>query len=311
MNRTIDIVIATDSNYLIHAATLIQSIHENVKGKIHIHIFAFNLNEKEKDFLSFIKDIEYHFYNMNIGTIRERLFSSCKLIGDRSFATYARLLIPELLPKEIKKCIYLDVDGIVLNDLGNLYENPIEGYAIAGVLDTNPIRRHFSVGLSQNEPYINAGMILWNLIYCRNNNIVNKFKEFITKKNGEVDAMDQGTLNGTLSDVTLIIPPKFNTLTSFYEMKVSDMAKIYKHTPYSQAQIDEAISDPYFIHFTPSMTTRPWIKRCKHPLKNLYWKYRLKVNNTYLLSPDKRPMKQKILSFLFYNMKPLYFCLLK
>lgn len=194
----------------------------------------------------------------------------------------------------------MDVDAVVLNDLNELHMQPIDGYAIAGVLDANPQSRHSNVGLTRDMSYINAGMILWNLEYCRQNKVVDRFAQFITERDGKIDAMDQGTINGTLSAEIKTIEPWFNSLTAFFQLTAKQIRELYDVNTYSDAQLIVARQNPTFVHFTPNMTTRPWVKDCKHPLRSEYWKYRLAVNPEYSLQDDNRPTKLKILSTLYY-----------
>lgn len=42
---------------------------------------------------------------------------------------------------------------------------------------------------------------------------------------------------------------------------------------YNEIEIDEAVKNPVFIHYTPAFVNRPWIEGCKHPLTPLYKSY--------------------------------------
>lgn len=309
----IHIVVATDSNYLVHTGTLLQSIACNNARTAVVHVFAFNLSDCDKENLSAIFDmIQCVFYDVNDKTIEKRLFAGQQISGDRSLATYSRLLIPELLPDDISRCFYMDVDAVVLDDLNEIYSTDLEGYAIAGVLDTNPIKRHYAVGLDDKDNYINAGMILWNLDYCRKNNVVDRFAEFIAEHNGNVDAMDQGTINGVLSNKTKVLHPKANVLTSFFQMDSKIIREMYGVKTYSDDEIAEATTNPVFVHFTPNFVSRPWIKRCRHPLAQRYWQYRRMIDPNGQPLPDCRPLKMKLLSSLFYTLPwTLYKLILK
>ena len=295
------IVIATDDNYAIHARTLIHSVLDNEIHPLHFHIISFDLSEENTEkFKSLRSDrLQMSFIAMSTKDIQERLFSNKTLEGDRSLATYARLLIPEIIDQNINRCVYLDVDGLILNSMAPMYEINLDDYPIAGVIDTNPISRHIAVGLDKKDVYINAGMIIWNLNYCRSHNVVDQFAEFIQNKKGKVDAMDQGTINGVLSKYIKPLPPCFNALTTFFQLSNSQIKILYGGELRDELEIEEARKNPIFVHFTPNNTTRPWIKNCRHPLRSFYWKYR-EDNDKIILQEDKRNIKLKILSLLFY-----------
>lgn len=307
MTDTIHIVVATDANYLIHTATLLQSIADNCHSPVVMHVLESGIGDPGREMLSGVSySIACRFYQVDDTVIQQRLFNGGAIGGDRSLSSFARLMIPELLDADIHRCLYMDVDAIVLSDLNSIYAIDLVGYAIAGVLDANPVRRHLSVGLSPADVYINSGMILWNLDYCRQHNVVDRFASFIAGYNGNVDAMDQGTLNGVLSKETFIISPSNNMLTAFFQLTAQEISHIYGVKTYTQPDYEAGRKSPVFVHFTPNLTTRPWVKNCRHPLKNLYWKYRLKVDPAYRLQRDTRPAKIKMLSWLFYNCKPIW-----
>lgn len=303
-----DIVVASDENYVPHLATLICSVYDNNKDEnIVFHIFDNGISEESYRKIEKLKKISegrctFVRYTVTDDEIKKRI--GCDLAKDRSLSTYARILIPEILDKNIEVALYLDVDAIVKGSLLPLYSLPdFENYAIAGVRDINPAERRYHVGLEPQDLYVNAGMLVWNLVYCRNNNITKKLIEFIRKKEGNVDAMDQGTINGVLKNCIYELHPKYNAMTPFFQLNAEELAicggwKKY----YSDELLKEAVETPIFIHFTPNMTTRPWVKGCKHPLKNSYIKYRnmteFQISN---LMSDNRNVKLKILSWFFYH----------
>lgn len=302
-----NIVVASDQNYAPHLETLIVSIAENNKNidLIKFYIFDGGIEKKTAESIRKFKDkyknLEFIFYPMNENVISKMLGGS---VGrDRSLSTYARIFIPNII--EDDRALYLDVDGIVVGSLSEMYNLDISQYAIAGVRDTNPISRHRNVGLSDSDVYINAGMILWNLKKCREINFVKQCIDFVHDYNGNIDAMDQGTINGVLARQGLIklIHPRFNVFTSLFQLTQKDILRIYNlQEYYSDDEIKDARKNPVFIHFTPNMTTRPWIKHCIHPMKKIYWDYRkLTDYGEYHLDKDKRKLKIRLLGFVYRN----------
>lgn len=295
------IVIATDDNYAIHARTLIRSALDNEINPLHFHVLSFNLSNDNIDNFNALKcdKISLSFIPISDEVLRQRLLNGKRIAGDRSLATYARLLIPELMDQSISRCVYLDVDGLILNSMAPMFELNLDNYAMAGVIDINPMERHYAVGLEKGDVYINAGMIIWNLDFCRINHVVDQFAEFIQARDGNVDAMDQGTINGVLSKYIKPCPLCFNVLTPFYQLTAKQIKILYGGDLRSDFELEQACNRPIFVHFTPNNTTRPWVENCKHPLRNVYWKYR--EDNAFVsLQKDKRSKKIRFLSVLFY-----------
>lgn len=299
----INIVVSSDENYVPHLMTLIGSIGTNNErvDSIVIHIFDGGIKEQTRKKIEELKDrflnISFLFYTMTEDVLKEKLG---EVLADRSLSAYARIFIPELLDED--KAIYFDVDAIVLGDLRELYKIDVSKFAIAGVRDTNPIQRHRNVGLQDSDVYINSGMILWNVKKCREIQFTKQCLEFITSRNGNVDAMDQGTINGVLSKMGMIriLPPQYNVMTSLFQFTREDIIKMYQLSDYyADSQITYAKKQPLFVHFTPNFTTRPWERHCKHPLRNLYWQYRIDtMGEEKKLSDDKRSIKHRILGWI-------------
>lgn len=311
--ENINIVVASDENYVPHLETLLVSIGEtNADIKlINIYILDGGISDKFKENIIRLKEkyknFAFTFCSMT-ETIIFELLGGLGISKDRSLSTFARVFIPEIIPD--RKAIYFDVDGIVLSDLREFYQNDLSGFAIAGVSDSNPILRHRNVGLEDQNIYINAGVILWNLELCRKINFIQQCKDFIKEHDGKVDAMDQGTINGVLGSQGLIkvLHPKYNVFTSLYQLNRKEILQIY-HLPdfYSDSQIQEAINNPVFVHFTPNMTTRPWVKHCKHPMKDEYWRFRSMTEfSEKNLQEDKRKIRLRFMGWIYRNMPAIY-----
>lgn len=307
-----NIVVASDDNYVIHLLTLLVSIGENNKfNDIDFHVFDGGIHQESKNKIYVISkkynNIKVYYYEMTEEKLDGMLGGSIK--KDRSLLTFARIFIPNLINGD--RAIYMDVDAIVKDDLNSLYNLELNGKAIGGVLDTNPISRHFNVGLTKQQIYINAGMILFDLKKCREIEFTKLCLDFIAQRKGEVDAMDQGTINGVLGSRNLIkvINPKYNVLTSFFQLNSKDIQKIYGlPSYYSDNEIENACKYPVFVHFTPNMTTRPWVKNCKHPLRNEYWKYRKSFDKDVFYDEDKRNLKARILGLVYRNLPSSLYC---
>lgn len=313
-NEEINIVVASDINYVPHLMTLVESIGDNNKqvDSIHIHILDGGIEEKAKRKIEKLKDkfcnISFAFYTMTEDILREKLGG---VLADRSLSAYARIFIPELIDHD--KAIYFDVDAVVLKDLRELYQIDISKVAVAGVLDTNPIQRHRNVGLYDNDVYINSGMILWNIKKCREIQFTKQCLDFIRNRQGNVDAMDQGTINGVLGRIRMIqvLPPQYNVMTSLFQLKRMDILRLYQLPDYyTDNAISYAKDHPVFVHFTPNMTTRPWERHCRHPLRDMYWKYRLEsVGGAKVLSNDKRSLKLRILGWIYRTFPIDVYCI--
>lgn len=63
------------------------------------------------------------------------LLDNLKVSEHISIASYFRVLIPNLLPANYKKAIYLDADMIVQRDISKLWNQNIEDYHLLAAQD--------------------------------------------------------------------------------------------------------------------------------------------------------------------------------
>ena len=98
---------------------------------------------------------------------------------------YYRLAAPLLLPEDMERILYLDVDLVVINSLRELYEMDFEGnYYIACshvkeiLTKVNQVR----LGVEEDVPYINTGVMLMNLPLLRENLTLEQISETAERK---------------------------------------------------------------------------------------------------------------------------------
>lgn len=298
-----NIVYSCDDNYAQHTGVSIISLLENNKHFDEINIYIVDNDIKNENKIK-LNDIANR-YKRKISYIDFKKYKEklkLNMEWDISISSYARLFLTSMLPKSIERVLYFDCDSVIIKSLDELWNENIDNYYIAAVEDTvsNSIKK--SVGIDKTERYINAGMLLMNLKKMRENNIEKKFLEFIDKYNGNVIHHDQGVINGVLYKNIKIISPKFNLMTIYYTMSRDEIIEYYGISGefYSQHEIDEAINNVVYIHYTPGFTTRPWVKGCKHPKKYIYLKYLYKTPWSGIkLAKDKSKIKVKVINWIY------------
>ena len=97
---------------------------------------------------------------------------------------------------------------------------------------------------------------------------------------------------------------KYNVITPLYEKGYDDLEKFYRFINYyTKDEVEAAVKDPVFVHFTASSSRRPWIKGCNHPMKTVWEHY--KSLTEWAEVPDKkdnRKPKKKLNDWLYNNL---------
>ena len=299
----VSVVYSSDDNYAQHTGVSIRSLLDNNKhfNKIDIYIIDNEISIPNKEKLNSIVN------NYN-GTIKYIDFSTYKkqlklnMEWNISLTAYARLFLSSMLPKSVEKVLYCDCDTVIVNKLDEIWNIDIDNYYIAGVQDTVSSRTKSAVGINKEFKYINSGMLLINLKKWREDKVQEKFIDFIDKYKGNVIHHDQGVINGVLHKNMKILSPKFNFMTVYYTMSREEMIEYFgiEGEFYSQREIDEAKNNVVFIHYTQGFTTRPWIKGCKHPKKDIYLRYLGETPwNGVNLERDKSKLRVKFIKWLY------------
>ena len=274
------LILSSDNNYAPLLGVAIYTILKNNRSylyktpnnKIIFHILDMNISENNKNLMrDMVEKSGAEIYFIDTSDIHQYLEKTIKL-KVRSIATYYRLFLSSLLDASIDKAIYLDCDSMVNDTLEELWDTDISGYDIAGVLDIISAKNKKCIGLKEEEPYFNAGMLLINLKKWRKDNIEQKMIDFVQQHDGKVCYHDQGTINGVCVNKK-ILHPRYNAMTPFFVMTLKQLKHYHSlKNYYTEKELLEARKKPVFIHFTPYLTDRPWVKGNLHPLRKLYQK---------------------------------------
>ncbi|MGC1314985.1 MAG: glycosyltransferase family 8 protein [Candidatus Acidiferrum sp.] len=126
-------------------------------------------------------------------------FAGFSTIKHISTATYARLLIPRMLPDNIHLALYLDSDILVLHDLARVRELDLGGAALGAILDVR-LDRHIKTSeasiadLPRVRDYFNAAVLLIDVTRWRAERICEKALEYL-EQNPHSPYSDQDALN--------------------------------------------------------------------------------------------------------------------
>ncbi len=149
--------------------------------------------------------------------VNRNLLKGCPLSGHITLAAYFRLLIPDLLPETVAKVVYLDLDLMVLRDIGELYAlEPGKAPVLAIREDDNAIMSTYlrccrEIGIPGDAPYFNSGVLLLNLAVWRAENFSRRLIEFLNLHRDKVAWHDQDAMNALFVGRWVELPLTWNT----------------------------------------------------------------------------------------------------
>lgn len=254
----IEFAFSTDDNYAVHLATVVTSIfeaHRNLNARF--HVLDCGISDERRAALAALFDgtaseIEFH-------PIKEELTLGASTPSYISSATLARLLLPSIL-KDVDRILYLDIDIVVVSDLTELWETPLYGN-IAGMVEsywTKYKTYKKKIGLRVDDPYFNAGVIVFDLKAMRDEAISDKFLSYFDESKSWIEFADQDVINHCLVGRIKPLSPRWNVPTGVTGWLPGDTITI------NQALNQEALEKPAIAHFTGSR--KAWHRDCDHPL---------------------------------------------
>ncbi|MGD0137548.1 MAG: glycosyltransferase family 8 protein [Tepidisphaeraceae bacterium] len=176
-----------------------------------------------------------------------------------SRATYLRLAIGRLLSADVNRILYLDSDVLVLGDVADLWDTPLENNVIGAVRDFGTQRSGQqdalgycieACGMDGSRPLFNAGVLLMDLEAYREQRIEEQCIDFLRRWQANIRSADQDALNAVLHDRWKALHFRWNT-------QVGPLA-VFSRAGSLSPQEEASLADlhPAILHFSGSC--KPW-----------------------------------------------------
>jgi lipopolysaccharide biosynthesis glycosyltransferase len=277
---------------------IILSADNNFAPLMYITMFSILKNANENTFCDFYLLIHPNFeqrYKDEITKLGEK-YNNCKITfidmgtaftdvipGGYPAAAYYRLATANLLPN-YTKCLYLDVDILVLHDLGDLYNIDIDSCYIAGMKDmgiadsewfSQWFSHYIKFDLQIPDPYqyINSGVLLMNLDLIRKDGLTEKLTS--VAKHG-IDGQrpfsfaDQDVWNKVCLGRIKFLDPEWNVFSHLL-LILEKSQEYYKKAGiiFGKKQFEKACINPCIVHFAGP---KPWANPSQ-PYADEWWEY--------------------------------------
>lgn len=272
-NPQTTVVMCSDESYIIPTYIALFSLLKNYRGTNELAVFILTRNnENFSKYMSLFQMLEgefafLQFRILSVGACFDEVKTNSAYISN---ATMYRLLIPQIV--EVEKCIYLDSDLIVEEDISCLFDIDISGYCVAGVKDLtiakNIQTRHSRFLGIPTTDYIQAGVLLMNLNEIRR---LELDKELVFQgRNEDYPYNDQDILNRVFWGRIKTIDLRFNVVTVNINRNDNGLVKLY-----GMEKVKKAKERPVVIHYAGYR--KPWVYKHMYCAKK-WWKY-IKMQN--------------------------------
>ncbi|HNO49145.1 MAG TPA: glycosyltransferase family 8 protein [Chitinophagales bacterium] len=276
------LAITLDQNLYIQLFALLSSIISNKNNNTHIaiHCIATGLSAAQLEKIT--NYLQQNNISINFYEIDERLTKQFYIHNKKSFtaAAYYRLFFTDLVPENVERLLYIDIDTLVLKDLTELYYQNIDNYVIGAIYD-NYVKTQELIGITEEGQYFNSGVLLIDVKKWIEQNITQKCIDYLLEYPERIKFVDQCVLNAVFQNNYFKLPIYCNMMYSYLPEKSS------------KEELNRIKQKITIIHFT---LHKPWTMLCKNPYRKLYRYYLQK-------SPQKN--EKVIIDFNYRKIKDL------
>jgi lipopolysaccharide biosynthesis glycosyltransferase len=257
--QKVELLMCADDTYAQHLTVCLASLLANNPTILIELCIAGEINKTNKDNILQIRNqfenIIIRFENVN----RDKLEH---LPRRDTLTRYARHLISDFYGPSVQKVLYLDCDIVVTGDIAGLWQTDLSDYLLAAVPIPWFDRDHVP-GFPEDTPYVNSGVILFNLERWRTEDNERRIFDYIDKHRDVLRDRDQDALNGCFHGSILYLDYKWNVINPYFRRQPC--------AALSEGDFARILSDARLIHFNGGR--KPWHYVSNHPRKGEYYKY--------------------------------------
>ena len=215
-NPDVNIVFVIDKNYPIYNLLTINSILRNSKENFQFYIIESDIPEFTKLMMKLYVYTKLH---GNITFLHQPIYDKWETKHEQLLPiVITKIMIPRLIPKKIKKILYLDSDLLVTDDIKKLYDIELDGKPIGMVSDCRYPKGYIPEVFKPY--YYNSGIMLLDLNMWRQENLSEVLDNYwqdnydlfveTEKEIKKFEYCDQDLINIALAGRIKSLPQKWN-----------------------------------------------------------------------------------------------------
>ena len=303
--KILNVLYQTDDNYAPIAGVSMTSLFETNKHLDEIHVYMLDDGISKENLEKYQTLCEQYGRDLTVidtKPIEEKLKSYGVGTFRNVYTVYFTMFVMNDLSLKTDRIFKLDADTIVKGPLDELCAFDFRGNYLAATYDCTLNSYKPMVGLTPDDPYFNAGIILFNQKAWIDNQCQQQLIDHIHEGRSKYYLCEQDLMNVVFRGHIAVLPIRFNLNSGFYIFGAEQSYKLYQLNPYAYSplkEIKEAMEHPVILHLMGAMTGRPWEKKNTHPQKK---EFREVLDRSlwsgFVLPTPKRSVVFKIQKFL-------------
>ena len=246
-----------NANYVKYAGVLMTNLVLQHPGQtLHFHLACDGINEDDQRRLAEFSRLHSNVQVFIYDTVT-RLEQLNPIRADApsrlNRSVLLRILLPSLLPQNVQRLVYMDVDVICLQPLNKLFTMAMDGLAVAAAQDTHSKQNAAALGLASGK-YCFAGVMVIDLQAWRQQDLTARIVSYYQQHSAQLSFLEQDALNAVIDGAFVRLDKKYNYLV---EVNNPLMVKNLDNTAILHC-VNEA---------------KAWTKGCVPQIYELYWQY--------------------------------------
>lgn len=243
--QTLPIACGINRAYALPLAVMLESLKQHLRPGVRPVLHLIHAGLPDSILTAIASSVETH-------SIVPSAVQLASAPSDARFPVQASfpLLMPELLPASLERVLFLDADMLVLDDLMQVWETPLDGHLLAAAVDgavprcSSPrgVKGWQALNIPAEAPYFNGGLLLVDLAGWRERDVPSRARRYLETTREPIDFLHQEALNAVLWDDWLQLDQRWNLLAT--------LAGRSYGTPLSET------AEPGVIHFAGRL--KPW-----------------------------------------------------
>jgi len=257
--EVINLLVTIDKNYLQPLCVMLKSYEQTHTGvKTNVYVAHSSLTEADFSLLNgCISDTQICIHSIKI---TEKRFNTMPVLERLGAESFYRILAFSYLPKEIKRCLYLDPDILIRRSLLEMYYTDLTDKYLAAASHIYGFNNFFNLsrlGIWSKSRYINSGIMLMNLEEIRKDFTVEVVFSVLKKKARILFMGDQDLCNILFGKKMVLLD---ELLYNLDERTLKHNRKIFN--------LKDVENKTVIIHYNGK--NKPWLKGYKGDLDRFY-----------------------------------------
>jgi lipopolysaccharide biosynthesis glycosyltransferase len=289
-SKHIHIVVVSDEHYLPLLAALIKSIEAHLAPDVHVNLLVIEDRVSAAGKKKLVSSVDPSVTTIQWKAMSEVIPPGTKLPLDQStwpLNIYMRIFIPAMLPPDVNKVLYLDVDMIVEHDVSELWNVDLKDNIIGAVMDPNVstfdnswggILNYKELGFDAKSKYFNTGLILIDRDKWLANDTTQKILDTIHQNTKFANFPDQYGLNIVAAGKWLPLDGRWNHFVTVAAREKPFIIHYVQRKPMYQSYANSREYQELFFHYLrqtawkhmkPIGESKRYIKKIKNIIDKL------------------------------------------